>query len=157
MIEVHNLVKRFGGVLAVNDVTLSIEPGSITGLIGPNGAGKTTLFNCIAGAFPPSSGHVLLDGDDITGLAQLCDLPHHLNRTFCIQPDEFQVAGEDGTFVDAEARIDGKIVVVRADGVKSPRHVRFGWHRTANPNLVNSEGLPASPFQTDNWSGGTGE
>lgn len=70
---------------------------------------------------------------------------------------EFQLAGEDGTFVDAEAKIDGKFVVVRADGVKSPKQVRFGWHKIANPNLVNSEGLPASPFQTEDWTGGTGE
>ena len=71
--------------------------------------------------------------------------------------NEFRIAGADGKFVEAEARIDGRTVVVRAEGVRSPRHVRFGWHRTAVPNLVNSEGLPASPFQTDNWQGGTGE
>ena len=56
MIRVENLNKRFGGVLAINDVSLEIEAGAITGLIGPNGAGKTTLFNIIAGAYPPTSG-----------------------------------------------------------------------------------------------------
>ena len=70
---------------------------------------------------------------------------------------EFTIAGSDGNFVAAEAKVDGETVVVRAKGVAKPEHVRFGWHRIANPNLINSEGLPASPFQTDNWTGGTGE
>ena len=73
MIVVENLHKRFGGVHAVNDASLQIKTGSITGLIGPNGAGKTTLFNCIAGHYKPTSGRVLLDGEDITGLE-----PHEL-------------------------------------------------------------------------------
>ena len=70
---------------------------------------------------------------------------------------EFQIAGADGEFVDAEAKVDGKTVVVSSAKVAEPRNVRFGWHKVANPNLVNSEGLPASPFQSDNWQGGTGE
>ena len=70
---------------------------------------------------------------------------------------EFQIAGADGKFVDAEAKIDGNSVVVLSTAIAEPKHVRFGWHKLANPNLVNSEGLPASPFQTDNWQGGTGE
>jgi sialate O-acetylesterase len=70
---------------------------------------------------------------------------------------EFQVAGANGEFVAAKAEIDGASVVVHAEGVKSPTQVRFGWHKLTNPNLVNSAGLPASPFQTNNWQGGTGE
>ena len=68
MITVENLHKTFGGVRAVNGASLSVQPGSITGLIGPNGAGKTTLFNVIAGLYQPTSGKVLLDGEDITSL-----------------------------------------------------------------------------------------
>lgn len=71
--------------------------------------------------------------------------------------NEFQIAGADGKFVAATAEIKGETVVVSADGVADPRTVRFGWHKVANPNLVNGAGLPASPFQTENWSGGTGE
>ena len=68
MIVDENLHKNFGGVRAVNGASLSVQPGSITGLIGPNGAGKTTLFNVIAGLYQPTSGKVLLDGEDITSL-----------------------------------------------------------------------------------------
>ncbi len=70
---------------------------------------------------------------------------------------EFQIAGEDDKFVAAEATIDGDSIVVHAEGVTKPTQVRFGWHKLANPNLVNGAGLPASPFQTNNWQGGTGE
>ncbi|MCH1440157.1 MAG: sialate O-acetylesterase [Rubripirellula sp.] len=70
---------------------------------------------------------------------------------------EFQIAGADGKFVAAKAVVDGNTVVVSASEVKSPKTVRFGWRKIANPNLINSVGLPASPFQTDNWRGGTGE
>ena len=68
MLELRSVGKRFGGLHAVRDVSLTLSPGEILGLIGPNGAGKTTLFNCIAGAFPPSSGSIVLNGRDITGL-----------------------------------------------------------------------------------------
>ena len=70
---------------------------------------------------------------------------------------EFEIAGEDGKFVPAEATIDGENVVVQGSGVESPTQVRFGWRKIANPNLMNKEGLPASPFQTQDWHGGTAE
>ena len=70
---------------------------------------------------------------------------------------EFEIAGADGKFVPAEATIDGDTVVVQAKNVATPTQARFGWRNVANPNLVNKEGLPASPFQTNNWQGGTGE
>ena len=71
--------------------------------------------------------------------------------------NEFKIAGSDGQFVDAKAKIEGKFVLVSAESIKSPTQVRFGWHKVANPNLVNKALLPASPFQTNNWSGGTAE
>jgi sialate O-acetylesterase len=70
---------------------------------------------------------------------------------------EFEIAGADRKFVPAEAAIDGDTLVVEAKEVASPTQVRFGWRNVANPNLVNKEGLPASPFQTNGWQGGTGE
>lgn len=70
---------------------------------------------------------------------------------------EFEIAGADGKFVAAEAVIDGDTVVVHAPEVASPTQARFGWRNEAIPNLINREGLPASPFQTNDWQGGTGE
>lgn len=63
----------------------------------------------------------------------------------------FQIAGEDRKFVDAQAKIDGETIVVSSDQVTKPVAVRFGWNELAEPNLMNKEGLPASPFRTDRW------
>lgn len=67
LLEGLGLSKRFGGVKALDDVSFSVEKGTIVGLIGPNGAGKTTLFNLIAGALKPDSGRVVFEGADLTG------------------------------------------------------------------------------------------
>ena len=66
IIDVQHVNKAFGGLKVINDCSIQVEEGSITGLIGPNGAGKSTLFNIIAGALPLDSGRVRLDGEDIT-------------------------------------------------------------------------------------------
>ena len=68
-LEVRNLNRSFGGLLAVNNVSFSVPAGQFTGLIGPNGSGKSTLFNLITNTLAPDSGTVLLDGEDTTGLA----------------------------------------------------------------------------------------
>jgi branched-chain amino acid transport system ATP-binding protein len=87
MIVVEDLHKHFGGFHAVDGASLKIAPGSITGLIGPNGAGKTTLFNVIAGVHKPTSGRVVMDGEDITGLP-----PHELFHKGLLRT--FQIAHE---------------------------------------------------------------
>ena len=69
MLEVKSLTKRFSGLVAVDQASLSVAKGSITGLIGPNGAGKTTLFAMIAGFLQPDGGSVSYEGRDITALA----------------------------------------------------------------------------------------
>jgi branched-chain amino acid transport system ATP-binding protein len=84
MIEVERISKSFGGIRAVDECSLQVARGSITGLIGPNGAGKSTLFNIIAGLFPPSSGHVRLDGEDVTGWPAHRLFHRGLARTFQI-------------------------------------------------------------------------
>ena len=68
LLEVRQLNKRFGGLLAVSDFDMTVEEGEIRGIIGPNGAGKTTLFNVISGTYRPTSGDVFLNGDKLTGL-----------------------------------------------------------------------------------------
>jgi sialate O-acetylesterase len=63
----------------------------------------------------------------------------------------FTIAGANQSFTPATAVIDGDTVVVHSDSVAKPMAVRFAWHETAEPNLINKEGLPASPFRTDDW------
>ncbi|MHA6323727.1 ABC transporter ATP-binding protein [Roseivivax sp. CAU 1753] len=87
MIRVENLHRHFGGFRAVDGASIEIATGSITGLVGPNGAGKSTLFNVIAGALPPTSGKVFMDGEDITGLP-----PHELFHKGLLRT--FQIAHE---------------------------------------------------------------
>ena len=84
MIRVEHLSKHFGGLKAVDNVSINIAKGSITGLIGPNGAGKTTLFNIIAGLYTPGAGRVFLDGEEITGLKPQQLFKKGLLRTFQI-------------------------------------------------------------------------
>ena len=84
VIEVEGIVKRFGGLVAVDGCSLEIATGRITGIIGPNGAGKSTLFDIVAGALEPTAGRVLLDGEDITRLAPHRRFEKGLLRTFQI-------------------------------------------------------------------------
>ena len=90
MLTIQHLDKWFGGIHAVNNVSLTFETGKITGLIGPNGAGKTTLFNVIAGLHFPTSGKVFLGEEEITGLP-----PHQLFSRGVLRT--FQVAHEFST------------------------------------------------------------
>ncbi len=84
MLALSGVSRQFGGARAVDDVSLTVEPGAITGLIGPNGAGKTTLFNLIAGSLTPSAGRIVLDGADIAREPAHGRLRRGLARTFQI-------------------------------------------------------------------------
>jgi branched-chain amino acid transport system ATP-binding protein len=68
MLEVHGLNKRFGGLAAVRDIDTRFERGQISAIIGPNGAGKTTFFNLVSGSHKPTSGRIVFDGTDVTGM-----------------------------------------------------------------------------------------
>jgi len=82
ILEVKNLTKAFGGLLAVNDISFQVEEGEILGLIGPNGSGKTTTFNCINQFFPVTSGDIILKGKSLIGKKthQICHMG--IGRTF---------------------------------------------------------------------------
>ncbi len=67
LLELRNVVKKFGGITALSDISFSVEKGDIFGIIGPNGAGKTTIFNMITGVYPVTSGDVLFDGQSLLG------------------------------------------------------------------------------------------
>ena len=76
ILQVQNVTKQFGGLTAVDNVSLEVKKGEVIGLIGANGAGKTTLFNMIAGAFPPTSGKIIFEGKEIQNLPshRICKL-----------------------------------------------------------------------------------
>lgn len=82
LLELDGVTMRFGGLTAVNSVSLSVEQGQIYSLIGPNGAGKTTIFNLISAVFRPTSGRILFDGKDITGLPTYALAGLGIARTF---------------------------------------------------------------------------
>jgi branched-chain amino acid transport system ATP-binding protein len=86
LLEVMNICKRFGGLTAVNQFSMKIERGQITGLIGPNGAGKTTIFNLITGVIRPDSGKVRFNGIDITGKSPHFVARLGVGRTFQLTP-----------------------------------------------------------------------
>ena len=82
MLETRHLTIRFGGHVAVDDVSCAFAPGTLTAIVGPNGAGKTTYFNLISGQLPASAGQVLLDGQDITRLPAPLRTRRGLGRAF---------------------------------------------------------------------------
>ena len=84
LLNVESITKRFGGLVAVSNLSFTVEKGEILGLIGPNGAGKTTFMNVLSGAFPPDSGKIEFDGHDITNKTphEICRLG--ISRTYQI-------------------------------------------------------------------------
>lgn len=87
MLAVDGVSKRFGGLMAVDSATLSLQPGGIIGLIGPNGAGKTTLFSMISGFVAPTDGRIRFEGTDITAEEPHCRAERGIGRTFqIVQP-----------------------------------------------------------------------
>jgi branched-chain amino acid transport system ATP-binding protein len=82
LLNVTDMTHWFGGLQAVSNYNLEIEPGQVRGLIGPNGAGKTTIFNLITGRYTPTEGHIFLDGQEITGLQPHVIASQGIGRTF---------------------------------------------------------------------------
>ena len=84
LLQVENVTKRFGNLIAVNDVSMMVEPGELRAVIGPNGAGKTTFFNLISGFATPTSGRIVFDGEDVTRLLPARRVWRGMTRTFQI-------------------------------------------------------------------------
>ena len=84
LLKVENVTKRFGNLVAVNDVSMTVEPGELRAVIGPNGAGKTTFFNLISGFTTPTTGRIVFDGEDITKLLPARRVWRGMTRTFQI-------------------------------------------------------------------------
>lgn len=114
LLTLSHLHKQFGGLKAVQDVSLSVPQGSLTALIGPNGAGKTTLFALMSGFLPPSSGTVHFDGHDITGQAPHLNALAGMARTFqIVQPFAAQTVREN-IAVGAHLRERNRLAALRA-------------------------------------------
>ncbi len=82
LLEAGHISKHFGGIVAIDDVTLTVEAHEAVGLVGPNGAGKTTLFNCLLGLIRPEAGRVLFDGHDMAGMSTYRRARLGIGRTF---------------------------------------------------------------------------
>jgi len=103
MLQVNNLVKRFGGIVAVNDVSLKIDRGEVVGLIGPNGSGKTTLINLVSGFYKPDAGRIVFEGVDITkkepyervklGIARTFQVPKLISNMTALHNVTYAVVG----------------------------------------------------------------
>lgn len=104
LLEAKEITKRFGGLVAVGNLSLSVDEGQILGLIGPNGAGKTTAFNMISGFYKADEGEIIFDGEEITGLRpdQICKLG--LTRTFQVVKPFPQLSVLDNVMVGAYNR-----------------------------------------------------
>ncbi len=132
LLEVNRLTKRFGGFMALHEVTIHVKAGERFGLIGPNGSGKTTLINCVSGSLPADGGRIVFDGRDITGLAAHRRTRLGLVRSFQI-PKPFSsmtvlenldipleyAAHERSDAADADA-----MEILRAIGLESKAHLR---------------------------------
>ena len=101
ILELDRVTKRFGGLLAVNNLSFVVQPGEILGLIGPNGAGKSTLFNLINGVFVPNSGRIVFSGVDITGEKPFLIARHGLARTHQIVQPLMNMTVEENCMVGA--------------------------------------------------------
>ncbi|GAB7082387.1 ABC transporter ATP-binding protein [Megalodesulfovibrio paquesii] len=106
LLQVQEITMRFGGLVAVHELSLEIEPGQILGLIGPNGAGKSTAFNCVAGLYKPTKGRILFNGEDVTGEKPWNLCKKGLARTFQIVKPFQSMTVLDNVTVGAFATTD---------------------------------------------------
>ncbi|MBW1697637.1 MAG: ABC transporter ATP-binding protein [Deltaproteobacteria bacterium] len=110
LLEVTDLTRAFGGVIANNSISFTIEKGEIVGLIGPNGAGKTTLFNCIVGYYRPQQGTVRFKGKDITGYKPFQTNREGIARTFQIMSIRGDLTVLENVMVGAYCRTSDREV-----------------------------------------------
>jgi len=136
LMQVENVSKHFGSLVAVDDVSMSIEPGELLAVIGPNGAGKTTFFNLISGFLIPTSGRVVFDGEDITGLLPARRVWRGIVRTFQITE----------IFPELSARDNLRIAVEIALGLRLKPWLRRSDEKKIESqiaDLLNKGGLTA--------------
>ena len=120
LLEVTQLRKEFGGLVAVDSVDFRIEQGSISSLIGPNGAGKTTFFNMLTGVYKPTSGRVVFDGGDVTGKPPHAITERGVGRTFQNIRLFQNMTALENVLVGMHSRLKGNVftAVLRTRGVR---------------------------------------
>ena len=131
-LEVSHLTKRFGGFMALHDVSIQVKPGERFGLIGPNGSGKTTLINCVSGSLPVDGGRIVFDGREITGLPAHRRTRLGLVRSFQIPKpfgsmtvlENLDIPLEYAAHERAEAADADAMEILRAIGLESKGHLR---------------------------------
>jgi branched-chain amino acid transport system ATP-binding protein len=135
LLEVEGLVKRFGGFIALNRVTLHVKAGERFGLIGPNGSGKTTLINCISGALSPDGGRILFEGIDITAMAAHRRTRLGIVRTFQIPKPFSSMTVIENLHIPLEYAAHGRLhgatgseaaEILRVIGLEAKAHLRPG-------------------------------
>ncbi len=131
-LEVSHVTKRFGGFMALHDVSIQVKPGERFGLIGPNGSGKTTLINCVSGSLPVDGGRIVFDGREITGLPAHRRTRLGLVRSFQIPKpfgsmtvlENLDIPLEYAAHERADAADADAMEILRAIGLESKAHLR---------------------------------
>ena len=108
LIELENLTKRYGALVAVDNVSMRVAQGEVRAVIGPNGAGKTTLFHLVTGVVPPTAGHVRFAGNEITGLSAHAICQRGLSRTFQLTSLFPEMSARANAMLAAQARDAGR-------------------------------------------------
>ena len=148
LLKLERVTRRFGGLLAVDAIDLNVEQGGVTAIIGPNGAGKTTLFHLISGFQTPNGGHIVFDGQDITGLPPDRIAAHGLIRTFQLVQLFRDLSAIENVKVGCHLRTRGGIVTALIRP-KSARQTEAEVDATAREllafvGLADHGALPAS-------------
>ena len=104
LLQLQGLTKRYGGIVAVNDVTMSVEPGEVRAVIGPNGAGKTSLFHLITGVVKPTLGEIVFDGQRVTAMPAFGRCQLGMSRTFQLTALFPEMSARENTRLAAQAR-----------------------------------------------------
>jgi branched-chain amino acid transport system ATP-binding protein len=108
LLECTGLTRRFGALVAVDNVTMTVEPGEIRAVIGPNGAGKSTLFNVITGVLKPTDGEALFEGERISGLPVYEVVQRGISRTFQLTHLFPQLSARENVRIAAQAKLKGR-------------------------------------------------